>query len=300
MRIGFGLPVAGVWATPENVVRFARRAEALGYGSLWTFQRLLVNAEQPPPANYRSVLDPLLALTFAAAHTTSIRLGVAVINLPFISPAYLAKQATTLDVLSGGRLDLGLGTGHSESEFTATGGSMERRGARADEYLAVLRAFWADEVSAFQGEFYTVPPTRMDPRPVQKPGPQVLVGGSAKAALQRAGRLGDGWVTRSAHDLSSIGPDIAVVREAAEKAGRDPSVLRVVSRGVVRLGERTGKRLSGTPEQVREDIGWLESQGVTEVFYDLNWDPQVGSPDADPVKAAERAEEILETLAPKD
>jgi probable F420-dependent oxidoreductase len=298
MRIGFGLPVAGVWGTPENIVRFARRAEALGYGSLWTFQRLLVDADQPPAPNYRSVFDPLLALTFAAAHTSRIRLGVAVINLPFISPAYLAKQATTLDVLSGGRLDLGLGTGHSDSEFVATGGSKERRGARADEYLAVLRTLWTDEVSAFRGEFYTVPPTRMDPKPVQKPGPQVLVGGSAKAALQRAGRLGDGWVTRSAHDLSSIGPDIAVVREAAERAGRDPAALRVVSRGVVRLGERTEKRLSGTPEQVREDLGWLATQGVTEVFFDLNWDPKIGSPDAEPGQAVERAEEILETLAP--
>ena len=82
--------VSGVWATPENVVRFAQRAEALGYGSLWTFQRLLVDAGEPPPPNYRSVLDPLLALTFAAAHTSRIRLGVAVVNLPFLSPAYLA------------------------------------------------------------------------------------------------------------------------------------------------------------------------------------------------------------------
>lgn len=298
MRIGFGLPVAGVWATPENIVRFAQRAEHLGYGSVWTFQRLLVDAGQPPPPVYRSVFDPLLALTFAAAHTTRIRLGVAVVNLPFLSPAYLAKQATTLDVLSGGRLDLGLGTGHSESEFLATGASMERRGARADEYIQVLRTLWADEVSAFRGEFYTVPPSRMDPRPVQKPGPQVLVGGSAKAALRRAGRLGDGWVSRSATDLSSIGADIAVMRAAAEEAGRDPAALRVVSRGVVRLGEKTEAPLSGTAEQIRAGVEWLGTQGVTEIFYDLNWDPLIGSPDADPAAAVDRAEELLETLVP--
>jgi probable F420-dependent oxidoreductase len=298
MRIGFGLPVSGAWASPENIAHVARRAEELGYGSLWTFQRLLVDADQPPPPNYRSVFDPLLALTFAAAHTSRIRLGVAVINLPFLSPAYLAKQAVTLDVLSHGRLDLGLGTGHSGVEFAATGGSMQRRGARADEYLAVLRTLWADEVSSFDGEFYTVPPSRMDPRPVQKPGPPVLVGGSAPAALRRAGRLGDGWVSRSATDLSSIGDDIAVVREAAEKAGRDPAALRVVSRGVLRLGDRTQAPLSGTPNQVRDDVEWLATQGVTEIFYDLNWDPAVASPDADPRRAVERAEEILETLAP--
>ena len=88
------------------------------------------------------------------------------------------------------------------------------------------------------------------------------------------------------------------MREAAERAGRDPAALRVVSRGVLRLGDRTDAPLSGTPEQVRADVEWLGTQGVTEVFYDLNWDPEVASPDADPVRAAERADEILETLAP--
>src|SRR5256714_8498338 len=100
MRIGFGLPVSGAWASPDNVGRFAVRAEELGYHSLWTFQRLLVAADQQLDPVYRSVLDPLVSLAFAAARTVRIRLGVAVVNLPFVSPAYLAKQAATLDVLS--------------------------------------------------------------------------------------------------------------------------------------------------------------------------------------------------------
>ena len=116
MLIGFGLPVSGAWAHPDAVQRFAVRAEELGYHSLWTFQRLLVGAEQQLDPGYRSVLDPLLPLAFAAAHTSRIRLGVAVVNLPFVSPTYLAKQAATLDVLSGGRLDLGLGVGWSPVE----------------------------------------------------------------------------------------------------------------------------------------------------------------------------------------
>src|SRR5947209_7609751 len=215
MRIGFGLPVSGAWASAENVGRFAVRAEELGYHSVWSFQRLLVGADQQLDPVYRSVLDPVVSLAFAAAHTTRIRLGVAVVNLPFVSPVHLAKQAATLDVLSGGRLDLGLGTGWSPVEFAATGAVPERRGARAEEYPAVLRTLWADEVSEFSGGFYTVPPSRMQPKPVQRPGPPVLLGGSAPAALRRAGRLADGWVSRSGTDLSRIGDDVAVVRRAA-------------------------------------------------------------------------------------
>ncbi|OLB74868.1 MAG: LLM class F420-dependent oxidoreductase [Actinobacteria bacterium 13_2_20CM_2_71_6] len=299
MRIGFGLPVSGAWAHPDNVGGFAVRAEELGYHSLWTFQRLLVGADQQLDPVYRSVLDPLVSLAFAAAHTSRVRLGVAVVNLPFVSPAYLAKQAATLDVLSRGRLDLGLGVGWSPVEFAATGATPERRGARAEEYLAVLRTLWSDEVSEFRGEFYTVPPSRMAPKPVQRPGPPVLLGGSAPAALRRAGRVAAGWISRSGTDLSRIADDIAVVRGAAEKAGRDPAEIRIVCRGVLRLGER-GPLLSGSYEQVRADTERLAEQGVTELFYDLNWDPLIGSPDADPAAATRRAEEIMGALAPRD
>ena len=150
MKIGFGAPVAGAWATPEYLAAFSERAEEAGYASLWTFQRLLVPEGSGMEPVYHSVLDPMVALGYAAARTSRIRLGVAIINLPFISPAYLAKQATTVDVLSGGRLDLGLGIGWMPEEFAATGASMARRGARAEEYLAVLRTLWADEVSSFR------------------------------------------------------------------------------------------------------------------------------------------------------
>src|SRR5215471_10583234 len=98
MRIGFGLPVAGAWAHPDIIAEFARRADGLGYDSLWVFQRLLVPADDEPAPVYCSVLDPLVSLGFAAAHTSRIRLGVSIINMPFMSPALIAKQAATLDV----------------------------------------------------------------------------------------------------------------------------------------------------------------------------------------------------------
>jgi probable F420-dependent oxidoreductase len=305
MRIGFGAPVAGAWATPAHLASFAEQAEEAGYASLWTFQRLLVPDGSGLDPVYRSVLDPMVALGYAAARTSRIRLGVAVVNLPFVSPAYLAKQASTVDVLSGGRLDLGLGIGWMPEEFTITGASMARRGARAEEFLAVLRTLWDGGISSFDGEFYTIPAGRQDPRPMQRPGPPVLLGGMSRPAMERAGRLADGWITSSRADLSAIGEAVAVIGAAASAAGRDPQALRIVCRGVVVAGTEAkgpdgGRRLlSGSFAQIRQDAAWLGEQGVTEVFYDLNWDPQVGSPSADPGDAAERAEEILAELAPR-
>lgn len=305
MRIGFGAPVSGAWAGPENAGHFAELAENLGYDSLWTFQRLLTPQDREALAPvYRSVLDPLVTLSFIAARTSRIRLGVSLINFPFVTPVYLAKQASSLDVLSRGRFDLGLGAGWQREEFVASGVSQERRGARAEEFVAALRTLWEDEVSAFEGEFATIPPSRQFPKPVQKPGPPLLLGGVAEAALKRAGRIADGWLSRSATDLSRIHEQIATVRAAAAEAGRDPAAVRVVVRGVVHAGEEardeSGNRLplSGSYEQIREDAASLGEQGVTELFYDLNWDPKVGSPDVDPASATARAEEIIHALAP--
>jgi probable F420-dependent oxidoreductase len=300
MDIGFGAPVAGVWATPRNLTEFARRAERLGYRSVWTFQRLLVPAESAMAPVYRSVLDPMVALGYAAAVTSSIRLGVAVVNHPFMSPLLLAKQAATIDVLSGGRLDLGVGIGWLAEEFTGSGATMAGRGRRTAEYLAAMRALWAGE-SGFRGSYYEIPAGRQDPRPVQRLGPPILLGGMSRAAMERAGRIADGWVTASSADLSTIAEAAKVVQETAAGAGRGP--LRIVCRGVVRAGKAvtsSGQRvlLSGSFEQIRQDTAWLESCGVTEVFYDLNWDPLVGDPAGDEGRAVLRASEVLEALAP--
>jgi probable F420-dependent oxidoreductase len=299
MLISCGAPVSGAWADPLSLTGFAMRAEELGYHGLWTFQRLILAADADRGPVYRSVLDPLLALTYAAARTTTIRLGVAVINLPYLAPAYLAKQAATLDVLSGGRLDLGLGTGNSAAEFAATGSDPNPRGRRTTEYLKVLRTLWTDEVSEFEGEFYTLPRSIMLPKPVQPGGPPILLGGAADTVLRRAGRVAAGWVTRSAATLDEVARGAAIARRAAEESGRDPDTVRIVVRGVVRAGERVDAMpLSGNWEQIRGGAELYAEAGATELFYDLNWDPLIGSPDADPRQAGERAEEILTALAP--
>lgn len=302
MKIGFGIPVSGAWATPENLTHIAQRAEDLGYHSLWTYQRLLSPVDAAWGEMYRSVLDPVVSLAYVAARTSRIRLGVAVINMPFIAPVVVAKQLATLDIVSGGRVDAGFGNGWSDEEFAATGATKQGQGRRADEFLSLLKSLWTDEIVEHAGEFYQVPRTRLDPKPVQRPHPPILLGAVAPPALRRAGRLCDGWVSRSRADLRKIGESVAVISAAAEEAGRDPQTLRFVCRGVVRrraAGSDERVPLTGTPDQIRSDLEDLAEQGITEVFLDLNFDPQVGSPDAAAAASMRRADEVLDALAPQ-
>lgn len=302
MQIGFAAPVAGSWATAANMVEVATRAEQLGYATLWTFQRLLSpvdeNGEFVLAPQYRSVHDPLATLAFLAGRTTAIRLGVAVLNLPFYAPIVLAKQLTTIDILSDGRLDVGLGTGWSPDEFEAAGVPMAGRGKRADDYLATLEAIWAPGVVDHTGSRYRVPRSRVLPAPVQQPHPPVLLGGMSEAALRRAGRAANGWISSSQADLTRIDESIEIVRSAARAAGRDADALRFVCRGVVKVREGERGPLTGSLAEIRQDLDDLAGKGVTEVFVDLNFDPEIGSPDADPAVSMARAREVLEALAP--
>ena len=301
MHVGFAAPISGSWATPETMLRVVRRAEDLGYHSVWTFQRLLISAEGDWPEVYRSVQDPTVTLAYLAGHTSRVRLGLGVVNIPFVSPALLAKQLATLDILSGGRLDVGLGLGWSKEEFAASGAAYEGRGRRAEEFLEALRALWTEEVTSFRGDFYEIPAARMNPKPVQRPHPPILLGATAAPALRRVGRLTDGWISSSRADLTTLGEAIVAVKDAARQAGRDPGQLRFVCRGVVRVrsaGASGRKLLTGSPNEIRADFDVLREQGVTELFLDLNYDPEIGSPDADEEKSAQRAEEALAALAP--
>ncbi|MQY08710.1 TIGR03619 family F420-dependent LLM class oxidoreductase [Actinomadura macrotermitis] len=300
MLIGFAVPVSGAWATPAGQVAVARRAEELGYHSVWTLQRLL-NPAGSADTTYRNVPDPLITLAYLAGVTERIRLGVAIVNMPFLAPPVLAKQAVTLDHVSGGRLDLGLGLGWMPEEFAAVGVPMARRGARAEEYLAALRALWADGPAEFHGEFYDIPPVVMEPGPLQSPGIPVLLGGTSEPALRRAGRLAGGWVSSSRADLTAIGRSAEVVRQAAREAGRDPAGLRIVCRGAVKVGAagRPDRApLTGSLEEIRSDFARLADQGVTELFVDLNFDPELTGPEADPKMSMRRAHEALEAFAP--
>ena len=319
--LGFGLPVSGSLATPDRMRHVARRAETLGYASLWTFQRVLLpasadgapsgdpaqnqsgsSARARSDAPYRAVLDPVVALAYAAGHTERIGLGTATIGALFTVPALLAKAMTSLDVLSGGRLTVGLGLGWLPQEYAAAGVPFERRGARMEEYLRCLDALWTQDPVEFAGEFYSVPRSHTGPVPVQRPHPPVLLGGSATPALRRAGRLAEGWISSSRQDLTQIAASVEEVRAGAREAGRDPEAVRIVVRGLVDLvdDDPGGRRrpLHGTREQVLDDLAALHGQGVTEVFLDLNFLPRIGSPDADAGTSIGYAERVLDAFAP--
>src|SRR6478735_8419702 len=183
MKIGFALPNIGVVGTADGVSQVAIRAEALGYESLWTIERLLwpVKPQTPYPATpdgllpepYKHVLDPLDTLTFAAARTRTIALGTSVLDIPYYNPVMLARRLSTLDLLSGGRLIVGLGLGWSKDEMDATGADMTKRGAMADEFIQALKSIWTTNPVEFHGKFYNIPKSYINPKPVQKPHPPI-------------------------------------------------------------------------------------------------------------------------------
>jgi probable F420-dependent oxidoreductase len=140
-------------------------------------------------------LEPLSTLSYLAALTSTVRLGTAMVLLPQRNPVYTAKEVSTLDWLSNGRVDLGVGVGWLEEEFNAVNVPWPNRGRRTDEYLEVLRTLWCDETSAYEGEIYSLDPCSMFPKPVQQPHPPIHIGGESDAALARVARAGQGWHT---------------------------------------------------------------------------------------------------------
>jgi probable F420-dependent oxidoreductase len=313
MELGFSLPFSGAWATPDNQVTVARRAEELGYSSLWVVQRLLYPVEprndypsapgQPWPVAFQSVVDPIVTLSHVAGATRRIRLGTATLLALYASPVVLAKQLATLDIVCDGRLDVGLSLGWSEDEYAACGVPFRERGARLDEFLRCLHALWADDPVEFSGRFYSVPRSLFLPKPRQRPRPPILVGGYATATVRRAATLGDGYLGGNV-PLAQVVPLVEQLRSAARDAGRDPASLRIVSRGAVRLFDSAlpdddRRPLWGSLDQIESDVARYREAGLDELFFELNFDPTFGAPDADAKAAMATALHLLEVLAPR-
>ena len=312
MQLGFSLPFAGSWATPDNQVTVARRAEELGYSSLWVAQRLLYPTEprndypsapgQPWPVAFEGVVDGVVTLAHVAGATRRIRLGTATLIAVYVPPVVLAKQLATLDTVSGGRLDVGLSLGWSQDEYEACGLPFRERGARLDEYLRCLQALWGEDPVEFSGRFYTVPRSLFRPKPVQRPRPPMLIGGYAPATVRRAARLGDGYLGGNV-PLARVVPLVAELRAAAGVAGRDPAAFRIVCRGSVRLFDEPlpdddRRPLWGTLDQIRVDATRYRDAGLDELFFELNFDPAIAAPDADPKASMGKALLLLEEFAP--
>ncbi len=224
-----GAPTVGLFAinshacaAPDAAARVAALAERLGYDSLWAGEHVAVPSPRVAPSPMEPdepILDPLVALAHVAAHTEHVQLGTGVIILPQRNPVVLAKQVASLDVVSGGRLVLGLGVAYLEPEMRAIGVPMEGRGARADEYLAAMRALWEEEEPAYRGRHVAFEGVDAYPRPLQRPLP-VVVGGHSRAAHRRAARAADGWYGFML-GLRAMAEQRELMRAAIEETGRE-------------------------------------------------------------------------------
>ena len=228
----------GPFADTEGAVRFGRAAEEAGFESLWTVEHVVVPAgyqsEYPydrsgrmPGAEDAPIPDPLIWLAFVAAATTRIRLATGILILPQRNPVVLAKEVATLDAMSGGRVELGIGVGWLEEEFDAIGVPFRERGARTDEYVAAMRALWAEDRASFAGRFTGFTDCIQRPQPVRG-GVPIHVGGHSEAAARRAGRLGDGFFPGKGNheELARL---IGIARESAIEHGRDPDAIQVTA-----------------------------------------------------------------------
>lgn len=202
MKVGVQTGFSGA-TSPQLIADFGRIAEERGFHSIWVPEHVVFfpdyasrypyAADGKIPGNPDGVMEPLTALTFVAAHTERIRLGTGVCLVPQRNPIYTAKQVADVDYLSGGRLDFGIGIGWLREEFEALGVPWERRADRTRECIAVMKTLWCDEISSFKGEFFELPESLQNPKPVQKPHPPLFFGGESEPALRRVAELGQGW-----------------------------------------------------------------------------------------------------------
>ena len=222
MKFGLFSINNGPCAFPKTAAAVAKAAEQAGFESVWTGEHVILPDPQVPPspaAPDYPMLDPVVALSFVAAHTTKIRLGTGIIILPQRNPVVLAKELASLDVLSDGRLMFGIGIGYLKPEFEAIGAPFDSKGPRTEEYLKAMIALWSMPKPEFSGKWVSFKGVNAMPRPVQKPHPEIVFGGHSKDAFSRAARLAKGWYG-FALDLEGTQKCIAGLRAACEQNRR--------------------------------------------------------------------------------
>jgi probable F420-dependent oxidoreductase len=282
MRVGLHALGIGPGARPEVIRAVARAAEAAGFGTLWSGEHVVMvdrpGSRYPYSADGQIAvpaaadwLDPLLGLSYMAAVTTTIGLATGVLLLPEHNPVLAAKQAATLDVLSGGRFTLGVGIGWSAEEFAALGIPFAGRGRRTAEYIAAMRTLWADDVASFSGEFTRFDSVRVNPKPVRGRRIPVVLGGNSDAALGRVAAFGDGWYGFNLR-AGEVAGRVAALAEQCRQRGRSIGELSVaVALSDGEPGMRPG----------------LAEAGVTELVV-------VGEPPGDPAEATAWVEELAD------
>jgi probable F420-dependent oxidoreductase len=260
MKFGIAFANTGPYVAPEAAATIGTAAEQAGFDSLWTVEHVVVpreyastypysgNGKMPGGSDF-DIPDPLIWLTWVAARTTTLRLGTGVVILPQRNPVILAKEVATLDMLSGGRVELGVGIGWLEEEFDILGASFPDRARRTEEYIAAMRALWSQDAATFSGETVTFADAISRPRPVDRRVP-VHIGGHSPAAARRAGRVGDGFFPAKGDVATLVGE----MRKAAEEAGRDPDAIEVTA---------SGAALLAGGEAALDEVGRLADLGVS-------------------------------------
>jgi probable F420-dependent oxidoreductase len=294
MQIGFNLPISGPLLEPDTIVRIAQEGEALGYDYLTLTDHIVLPKLKVPGYPYSESgeffgegperrHDQLTATAFVAARTSHIRLVLAVMVVPYRPAVLAAKMLSTIDVLSGGRLTVGIGTGWLEAEFDAVATTpYAARGAVTDEYIRAFKASWSESEPRFDGEWVKFERLEFAPKPVQKPHPPIWVGGESRPALRRASRLGDAWYpigSNNRHLLDTLPryrAGVARLRRFAEEAGRDPASIALTYR-VKRYGDAVppvasdGERrlFSGGVPEIIGDFHTLRDLGVAAIDIDF-------------------------------
>lgn len=276
MKIGFGIPNNQGVKDPNDLVNLAVAVENMGCDSVWVREHLFHSSYVAKRLGDRPYHDALTVLTAVACATKSVRLGTSVLVLPWHDPARLGKMIATLDQLSYGRVDLGIGVAITKDEFDNLGVDFASRGKRADEILAALQALWTNEIPDFSGSFYRYRGLRFSPKPYQKPYPPILIGGSSVAARQRVARFGDGW-----HTLRQTPRQFAKGRadifERMKNAGRDASALRFSLSIPIRFTDTPPSApvmdrsaLTGANDDIAETINAYKIEGLDEVVLGIS------------------------------
>jgi probable F420-dependent oxidoreductase len=287
--MGFGCVYTnrGAMATEANLVRFGQTAETLGFDTVWTSDHIVVPMEVKsfypynpsgamPFIPHEAYFEPLIVMTYLAASTQRIRIGTSVLILPYRNPVFTAKALATLDVLSHGRITLGIGVGWMEEEFNALGlDTYARRGSYSDECIRIFRELWTAETPSFQGQFYQFDALKCEPKPAQAGGIPIWVGGHTPQAIRRAAHLGNGWqpiVQRPPADLppSELREKIGLLKEQAEATGRDPSTITMALGATVQFSDGGGSGVfNGSSQQIIDGIGQYQEAGVQDFRFDF-------------------------------
>ncbi len=221
---------------PELIAQTARAIEERGFQAIWVPEHVVLFEDYESKYPYapdgriggfgKGMMEPFAALTYLAAHTSKVRLGTSICLVAQRNPVYTAKQVADLDFLSGGRVNFGIGLGWLREEFDALQAPWEKRGQRANEHIAVMKALWTEETSSYDGELYKLPPAIMYPKPVQTPHPLIFVGGEGDAALRRTADLAQGWLGASV-DVEILSERIATLHGFLRERGRSPDEVKI-------------------------------------------------------------------------